>query len=268
MSSAVEANREAPQIFPSASELAAELLAQLRSLSAEALAARGSFHVALSGGSLPEILANAILAPADSQGHRAPRLDVSQWHWWFADERCVRREDPDSNYAEAAKKLFAFLPSIDAAHMHAIDESKCTEPAQAAAAYEAELHRVLPEGALDAVLLGMGPDGHCCSLFPGHALLDHSSSLIAPITDSPKPPPCRITFTYPLLGRARASIFVITGAGKAEALKTVMQQRNSKAEPQSSEFKAFLPSSRVRSQRMMFLVDKAAAEKLAIDARL
>lgn len=266
MAAAVDATREAPQIFPSASELAVELLAQLRSLSADSLASRGSFHVALSGGSLPEILANALLSPADASGHREPRLDVSAWHWWFADERCVKRDDPDSNYAEARKKLFAFLPPIDAQRMHAIDESKCDAPAEAARAYEAELQRVLPDGALDAVLLGMGPDGHCCSLFPGHALLDYTGSLIAPITDSPKPPPCRITFTYPLLSRARASIFVITGAGKAEALRTVMQQRNSKADTQSPEFKQFLPSARVHSQRTVFLVDKAAASQL--DARL
>ena len=260
------ANRESPQIFPSAAELAAELLAQLRSLSAEAIAARGSFHVALSGGSLPEILANAILDPVDASGHRKPRLDVSAWHWWFADERCVKRDDDDSNFAEAKKKLFTFLPAIEPARMHAIDESKCDAPADAARAYESELHRVLPDGVLDCVLLGMGPDGHCCSLFPGHALLEYSDALIAPITDSPKPPPCRITFTYPLLTRARASIFVITGAGKAEALKTVINQRNSKVEPQSKEFKEFLPSARVRSQRTMFLVDKAAAAQL--EARL
>lgn len=266
MSSAVSAIRESPQIFASAADLSAALLTELRSLSSEALAARGSFHVALSGGSLPQLLADALLDPADASGQRKPRLDVSGWHWWFADERCVKRDDADSNYAEANKKLFAFLPNIDAARMHAIDDSLCAEPAAAARAYEAELARVLPGGQIDAVLLGMGPDGHCCSLFPGHALLDYSDSLIAPITDSPKPPPSRITFTYPLLARARASLFVITGAGKAEALHTVMTQRNSGAQPQSDEFKQFLPSARVRSQRTMFLVDKAAAEKL--EARL
>lgn len=70
-----------------------------------------------------------------------------------------------------------------------------------------------------ALLLGMGPDGHTCSLFPGHRLLDETSVWIAPITDSPKPPPSRITLTFPIINNAENCIFAIAGQGKAEMVK-------------------------------------------------
>lgn len=75
---------------------------------------------------------------------------------------------------------------------------------QAAAAYESAIRASVPDGAFDLLLLGMGPDGHCCSLFPGHPLLQEQTKWIAPITDSPKPPPQRITMTLPLIKRAKS----------------------------------------------------------------
>ena len=101
----------------------------------------------------------------------------------------------------------------------------------------------------------MGPDGHSASLFPGHELLDEEDRWVAPIDDSPKPPPVRLTFTYPVLNHAARVAFVATGAAKQDMLQRVLDQ------PEEE-----LPCSRVRPVSpgtVVWFVDDAASAKVA-----
>lgn len=97
---------------------------------------------------------------------------------------------------------------------------------EAAKDYEEKLKHDYPNEVLpriDMLLLGMGPDGHTCSLFPGHKLLTEFTKWIAPITDSPKPPSCRITMTLPVINNARYCVFAASGKEKAEMIKVTFQ---------------------------------------------
>ena len=182
---------------------------------AEAIARRGVFVLCISGGSLPAPLASAL---AWAHGAGLP-LRSECWHVFYADERHVPLAASDSNHCAAAAAL-AGAPWFQAA-LHPIDPAlplgACAE------AYAAELGAQLARsgGVVDMVLLGMGPDGHTASLFPGHALLTEARLLVAPIADSPKPPPARVTLTLPAITSARAVAFVALGEAKAPLVAAI-----------------------------------------------
>ena len=103
----------------------------------------------------------------------------------------------------------------------------------------------------DLILLGVGPDGHTASLFPGHELLLEDDRWVAYLEDSPKPPPKRVTFTYPVINHAARVAFIATGEGKAEVLQQVLDQ------PEKG-----LPASRVQPVfpgQLYWFVDEPAA---------
>jgi 6-phosphogluconolactonase len=167
----------------------------------EAISNRGIFTIALSGGSMPALLSCL-----------ADRSDIN-WNSWkilFADERCVPLDNDDSTFKAYNVLLFNKI-SIDPKNIIVIDH--VDNPELAASSYEAKYEEVVSEcnGKLDLVLLGIGPDGHVASLFPGHWLLsydgDHS---IMFIRDSPKPPSDRITMTLRTINSARDVIYVFT----------------------------------------------------------
>jgi len=198
-------------VFATPDALAAELVDQTVRAATEAIARRGRFTVALTGGS-----AATVLYPVLAQA----QLPWDKVHVFFGDERCVPPDHNDSNY-KLAKDTFLKTAPIPEQNVHRARGEDSA--ASAAAAYEATLLRVTDgTGALDIVHVGMGPDGHVCSLFPGHALLADERRLVAPITDSPKPPPSRVTLTLQALSRARSLWFLVSGAGKAEAVKAAI----------------------------------------------
>ena len=209
--------------------------------------ARGQFTVAFSGGSLPSTVGSALTSPSSSLA-LAPT--IARWQIFFADERLVPLEDSESNYAVTKKAFLQHFPSIPSAHIHTLNPSLIHSPTEAAAAYQTSILSVVPDATLDLILLGIGPDGHTCSLFPGHPLVNETALLVASITDSPKPPPQRITMTLPLVNKARHAVFVVTG-DKADALHGALEVPDKK-----------LPSGLVEAENTAFFVDTTAASKL------
>lgn len=168
----------------------------------------------LTGGSLVQLLTKTLKA-------RAGDLNTAKWAFFFCDERYVPHDDGDSTYGAYKAEWLTQLPGIQDSQFVKADTAKSLD--ECAADYEAKVRDQVGCGCLpqfDLLLLGMGPDGHTCSLFPEQPdTLQESKRLVIPIRNSPKPPPERITFTLPLINNARDVAFVVTGAGKASVVK-------------------------------------------------
>ncbi|KAF5368365.1 hypothetical protein D9758_002387 [Tetrapyrgos nigripes] len=218
----------------------------------EAIDRKGRFTIALSGGSLPKMLKGLV-------GHTGVKWE--HWQVFYADERVVPLDHPDSNHKLCMDELFSKV-GIPKENVHAIDPSLADDLEELSDAYEKELIREFAQKdaarfpVFDLILLGMGPDGHTASLFPGHALLTEDDRWVAYIEDSPKPPPKRITLTYPVINHAARVAFVAAGEGKADMLTRVLDH------PEEG-----LPSSRVKPVypgQLYWFVDAPAAAKLEL----
>ena len=179
----------------------AEAVAQAGAEAVAAAIRGGTRTLVLTGGSTPRRM-HERLATMDLEWGRVSVL--------FGDERCVPPGDPMSNYGMARETLLA---GIDPGAVLRIPAELGAE--EAASLYDAAVGRLQP---LDLVLLGIGEDGHCASLFPGHPALAAPGWAVA-VHDAPKPPPDRVSLTLGALRNARRVIFLATGAAKAEALR-------------------------------------------------
>lgn len=177
----------------------------------EAIKERGAFFAALSGGSTPKAIFEQLAKPAN-----ASRLDWSKvWLFW-SDERAVPPHDAESNYAMAMDSLGALpIPKEQIVRMEAE-----TEIEEHAAVYEKRLQELVPECRFDLVMLGMGPDAHTASLFPGTDALSEEERLVV-ANFIPQLETWRMTFTYPLINRARHVSIYLLGEGKREVMKRV-----------------------------------------------
>jgi len=221
-------------------ELRALLVRRLETLAAEALRDRNRFAVGLPGGSV----ATAFL-PAFARA----TVDWIRADLFWGDERAVPPEHPDSNYG-VAWSLWLKDAGIPPSRIHRMPADAADLEA-AARDYESVLvERLGPSPALDVVLMGMGPDGHICSLFPGHPLLEENERLVAAILDSPKAPPRRLTLTLPALAAARLLVVAAFDETKAPVLREALQ------DPRS-----LLPVAMAlrRASRALVLLDPAAA---------
>ncbi|HEY3358639.1 MAG TPA: 6-phosphogluconolactonase [Polyangia bacterium] len=237
------APRPDARVLPDAATAARAGAAEVAALLRQAAAAP-AVTLALAGGHTPRRLYEELAA--------TPGLPWDRVHLFWGDERCVRPDDAESNYAMADAALIRRVP-IPPAHVHRMP-AELAPPARAAAAYEETLRgffRRAPWPALDLVLLGVGPDGHTASLFPGHPALDERELWVTAVETQAKRPPWRLTLTLPALCAARAVLVLATGDDKAAVVAPILR-----GDPAAAR----LPAARVHGrERTVWVVDRAAA---------
>ena len=178
---------------------------------ARGLEALGRASIGLSGGRTPAPAYRALAAePVRS------RVDWGRVRFYFADERAVPPGDPESNFRLARETLIDPL-GIPPRNVHRM---KGEYPDLEAAAIEYEAHL---DGPIDVLVLGLGEDGHVASLFPGSSWLSETKRRVAVVTDSPKPPPRRLTLTPRVLSEARQVLVLVTGNAKAAAVARALE---------------------------------------------
>ena len=207
---------KAPQIIRS-SRFVEESADMIISQGLAAIERSGLFRIGLAGGNTPRAIYEELAARPDC-------LPWSKVQITFGDERCVAPDHADSNYRMAREALLSRV-SIPEGNVFRVRGE--ADPEEASQECELRLKAVAsrlgePVYAHDLMLLGMGPDGHTASLFPGSPALDEEAHWVIP-TIGPKPPPQRITFTFPLLNASRAVMFLVNDASKEPMIQEVIQ---------------------------------------------
>lgn len=235
-------------VHPDADTLAHAIAARLLTTLLDRLSVQETAHIVLTGGTIG---IKALAAVAES-----PLVDAVDWsavHLWWGDERFLPDGDPERNETQAREALIDGLAGLPAANVHVMPPpgaAGVATPEESAAVYSAELARfsqtvgagddsgaegsgasagtgpavphsrpAVPE--FDVVLLGMGPDGHIASLFPGHDALEAEGAVVG-VHGSPKPPPQRVSLTFDAIGVAREVWLVVAGAEKAPAVERAL----------------------------------------------
>ena len=203
--------------------------------------------IALTGGTIADRIYREV-AQLPATG-----VDWMQVDFYWGDERYVAADSSDRNDRSVGLDLLDVV-GVDPARVHAMPASDEVHPdLDAAAAAYGDLVRSHGSGAFDLVLLGVGPDGHVASLFPGFPQLSVDEAIALPVTDSPKPPPERITLTFSALNRTREVWFLVSGAGKADAVARALAEEGTVAET---------PARGVTTEPATWWLDEEAASAL------
>jgi 6-phosphogluconolactonase len=169
-------------------------------------------QVGLTGGTIADAIHREIARlGADTE------VDWSRIDFFWGDERFVAPDSPDRNSLKA-REAFLDLLGVDPDRVHEIPSSADAESVDAAATAYGDTVRAMGVGNFHVLMLGVGPDGHIASLFPGHPQLDVDDRIAVGVTDSPKPPPERVSLTFAALNRADEVWFVVSGSDKAGAV--------------------------------------------------
>ncbi|MET0839573.1 MAG: 6-phosphogluconolactonase [Marmoricola sp.] len=201
-----------PDAAALAQRVAGELVAKLVSVQAQGRVP----SVCLTGGTIADEIYRAVAALESGADGRS--VDWMLVDFWWGDERYVPADSSDRNDRGVGHDLFDVV-LVDPARVHAMPAADEVHPdLEAAAASYDQLVREREPGDFDLVLLGVGPDGHVASLFPGFPQLDVDDRIAVAVTDSPKPPPERISLTFTALNQAGEVWFLVSGEGKADAV--------------------------------------------------
>lgn len=232
-------------VLPDPDAVAAAAADRLVEAARSAITERGTFRVALSGGGTPKQVYPLLLEP-----ERRDAVDWSRVEFFWGDERSVPPDHPESNFGVAYGMLISHLPNVRAETIHRMP-AEAPDLDAAALSYESELRLAFDARgdeppAFDLIWLGMGPDGHMASCFPGTAALEERERWVVgnwvPAQDT-----WRMTLTLPILNAAREVLYVVTGADKAPAIRRIRARGSG------------LPAELVDGEQVEWLIDRAAA---------
>jgi 6-phosphogluconolactonase len=205
------------RILPDLTSLSRAVLEETFRIIQDAVAKRGRFAIALSGGRTPEKMFTLWAA------HYRDKTPWDRVHLFWSDERYVPENDPQSNYHMARETLISHVP-IPAENVHPIP-TNLSPPEECARAYESDLLKFFgaEPPAFDVQLLGLGPEGHTASLFPGSAALEEKLKWVAAVRVAAEPPQ-RITFTPVVLNCGRNTFFLVAGENKRGILSAIREE--------------------------------------------
>jgi 6-phosphogluconolactonase len=232
------------EVHETAEELATTVAGAFLRLVTALQAAGEVPQVALTGGTIADKIHREIARLGAGSDVDWGRID-----FYWGDERYVAPDSDDRNAKSASAVMLEVLP-VDPARIHEIPSTAEADSVDAAAAAYADTVR-----AFDLLMLGVGPDGHIASLFPGFPQLDIDDAVTAGVTGSPKPPPERVTLTFPALARSEEVWFVVSGSDKADAVGRAL------ATPPPDRHE--LPAASVRGQvETIWFLDRESASQV------
>ena len=236
--------RQGLNIYPDAASLARAAAILFIDSFERAFKEKGLFSVLLSGGSTPLELYRLL-----SSKEYSARVKWDKTHLFWGDERCVGPSSAESNFNSARESLLSGI-DMPPENIHRIKGER--DPEEAARSYEDELVSFFGLGRselppFDLVILGLGKDGHTLSLFPGTKALEETERLV--VANNAPDASLRVTLTLKAIEKAQGAVFLVSGVGKAGALKDIFNG-------------AGLPASRVRAKELFWFVDSEAASLL------
>jgi 6-phosphogluconolactonase len=252
-SSREQASDHGPTVLlaPDAEALAAAVAARFVTRLIDAQSDGRVAHIVLTGGRVASAVYRAV---AESPARTA--IDWQRVEFWWGDERFLPDGDPERNATQAWDALLSKV-DVDPAKVHEMAADSGQGPEAAATAYAEQLAVAATASgeaaqvpAFDLLMLGVGPDGHVASLFPGYPALQVDDTSAVAVHDSPKPPPTRVSLTFPALARSAEVWFVVSGEDKADAVKTALT---------GGDVPAATPKG---TERTLWLLDDAAASKI------